>query len=67
MGKQRVIDGIGAYLQPFQDAAGKWRWRLRAEGNGRILASSEAYSSRRKCMKTVHGLADAYVMGVSLT
>lgn len=30
---------------------GKWFWKLVA-GNGRVLAHSEDYSSRRACLKT---------------
>ena len=29
----------------YEDAAGKWRFRLKA-GNGEIIASSEAYNSK---------------------
>jgi uncharacterized protein YegP (UPF0339 family) len=53
-----------AYIQPFIDQAGKWRWRLRSEGNHAILASSEAYSSERKCMDTVQGLMRQYKLPV---
>ena len=38
---------------------GCWFWRLVA-ANGEILASSEAYSSKGACLKTVKGLSKAY-------
>lgn len=31
-------------FEVFQDAAGEWRWRLKA-GNGRIVASGEGYKT----------------------
>lgn len=40
------------YVQPFQDSARKWRFRVRAK-NHRILAHSEAYSSFSKCWNAV--------------
>ena len=33
------------YFKVFQDRAMQWRWRLIA-GNGEIVASSEAYTTR---------------------
>ncbi len=35
-----------------------WRWRIR-HVNGNILASSEAYSTKKDCRDTVAGLAKA--------
>lgn len=38
----------------YRDAAGQWRWRLRA-GNGRIIADgSEGYSERRHAERAMY-------------
>jgi uncharacterized protein YegP (UPF0339 family) len=39
------------HIELFQSKDG-WRWRLMGR-NGRILATSESYSSRGMCRKTV--------------
>lgn len=39
-------------IEVIQNVNGCWYWRLVAE-NGEILATSEAYSSKSKCMQTV--------------
>lgn len=36
----------------FKDAAGKWRFRLKA-GNGEVIASSEAYESKAACQNGI--------------
>lgn len=44
----------GAAYSIYQDAAGEWRWQLRA-ANGRIIADSgEGYHNREDCL---HGIA----------
>ncbi len=43
------------YFEVFIDKAGKYRFRLKSR-NGRTLASSEAYSSRRRCLATVNAI-----------
>lgn len=42
-------------IELFLDKDKKWRLRIRAE-NGRIICSSEAYSSKRTCMDTARTL-----------
>jgi uncharacterized protein YegP (UPF0339 family) len=59
-------EALRAYVQLFQDRAGCWRWRLRASGNGQILASSEAYASERNAKKTALRLAAAHGMIVEM-
>ncbi len=46
------------HAQVYQDTAGGWRWRIRAE-NGRIVATSgEGYSSHAKAVDSLARLAD---------
>lgn len=47
-----------AYIKLFKDVNNCWRWRLVA-GNGEILANSEAYASKQKCIQTAKRLAEA--------
>lgn len=42
----------------FKNTLGCWHWHLLA-GNGEILASSEAYASKQKCLQTAKRLAEA--------
>lgn len=43
-----------AHFQLYKDASGHWRWRLRAAGNGKIIAdSAEGYGNRGDC---IHGM-----------
>ena len=53
-------------IEIFQDAAGEFRWRLRAP-NGRIVADgSEGYSRRRDAARAARRIgAAAVVAGVS--
>lgn len=39
----------------YKDAAGKFRWRLKAP-NGEIIASSEAYESKDSCKNGIHSV-----------
>jgi len=39
----------------FADAAGKWRWRLKAP-NGEIIANSEAYESQASCKNGIESV-----------
>ena len=32
----------------YRDAAGEWRWRLKAS-NGQIIASGQGYATERSC------------------
>lgn len=41
-----------------QNKLGEWFHHMKAS-NGRILQSSEAYSSKNKCMKTVNAICAA--------
>jgi uncharacterized protein YegP (UPF0339 family) len=42
----------------FKDAAGKFRWRLRA-ANGEQIAASEAYTSKEGCQKGIAAVKEA--------
>lgn len=55
---------VAARAELFRDRRGCWRWRLRSIRNGQILASSEAYASKRNALKTAAGLA--YACGLHL-
>jgi len=46
-------------LQPFQDKRGAWRWRMISAVNGKILASSEAYSDYDACADTFLAIANS--------
>lgn len=57
---------VPAHFQLFRDEIGEWRWRLRAAGNGKIIAdSAEGYNTRASCvagMKIVRDCAEtAYI------
>ncbi|UCE96120.1 MAG: YegP family protein [Candidatus Bathyarchaeota archaeon] len=39
----------------YKDAAGKFRWRLKAP-NGEIIASSEAYESKDSCKSGIESV-----------
>lgn len=48
-----------AHFEIYKDAAGEWRWRLRAV-NGRIVAdSAEGYAARRNAKLAVTATLDA--------
>ena len=55
------------YIQPFRDKAGLWRLRIRAGGNNKVLLSGEAYSSWRKCIKTLVLLHGATGLSIDFT
>lgn len=40
------------YIELFRDRNKRWRSRIKS-GNGKIIWSSEAYSSKKKCRQTV--------------
>ncbi|MEV6661564.1 YegP family protein [Nocardia fluminea] len=52
----------------FDDAAGKFRWRLKA-GNGEIIAQSQAYESKDSARKGIASVqtnaADATVVDLT--
>lgn len=54
--EDQTVEGFEALKNPkyevFTDAGGKYRFRLKAS-NGEIIAASQAYASRRSCMKGV--------------
>ncbi|HPM84096.1 MAG TPA: YegP family protein [Candidatus Anammoximicrobium sp.] len=54
------------YIQPFLDSASHWRFRIRA-ANHRVLASSEAYSSWRKCWQAVGLMHEATCLRVDFS
>jgi len=39
------------WIEILKNKNGKWFWRLKA-GNGKVLAHSEAYASKRNCRQT---------------
>lgn len=48
-----------AHFEVYRDAAGQWRWRLRAV-NGRIVAdSAEGYAAKRNAKRAVMSTLDA--------
>jgi len=48
-------------IELFKDVDKSWRFHIVAD-NGQIIATSEAYSSKRQCMDTVKSL-----LGLTLT
>lgn len=51
-------------IEVLKGKSGKWHWRIMAK-NGRILANSETYSSKRKALQTakrVAGLLKCFVV-----
>jgi uncharacterized protein YegP (UPF0339 family) len=48
-------------IQIVQGESGTWHWRIKS-ANGKILASSETYSSRRKASNTAMKLMTAEFM-----
>ena len=44
-------------IEFYKDKSKKWRFRLKSS-NGRILASSEAYSSKTKCVNGAKACVD---------
>jgi hypothetical protein len=68
-GKRNIVDGLVApspkergmkvgRFQVFEDKQCKFRWRLRA-ANGRIVASSEAYSRKYDAIRAVQAIDKA--------
>jgi len=49
-------------LELFLDRAGRWRWRARYS-NGRIAATSEAYSSKSTARKSAEALREGIRLG----
>ena len=39
----------------YQDAGGQFRFRLKA-GNGQVIASSQAYSTKKACMSGIESV-----------
>lgn len=39
-------------FEKYNDAAGQWRWRLRAR-NGKIIASGEGYRDEKDCDRAI--------------
>lgn len=49
------------HFETYQDAAGEWRWRLKAD-NGRTIADSgEGYKNRLDCIEGIELVKDAGV------
>lgn len=48
------------YLQLFQDKNKHWRIRLKAT-NGKVVMSGEAYSSKRKALKTARSIIAKHI------
>lgn len=51
-------------IEVLQNVNGCWYWRLVAE-NGEVLATSESYSSKTKCMKTVKSVSKTTGLTIS--
>jgi len=43
-------------IKLFKDKSDKWRWHILARNN-KVLAVSEAYETRRKCLQTAEKVA----------
>ena len=43
----------GVAYSVYQDAAGEWRWRLRAANNRIIADSGEGYHNRQDCLHAI--------------
>ena len=41
------------YFQTHQDNRGEWRWRFRAANHETIAVSSEGYSSKAACLRSI--------------
>ena len=51
----------------YHDAAGEWRWRLRAKNKKTVAISGEGYASQKDCeeaIKLVREAADAPVIEI---
>lgn len=49
---------LQAGFEPYQDRAGKWRWRLFA-ANGLVVATgNECFASRRNCVRAIRAVKD---------
>lgn len=49
------------YGQVYEDASGKWRWRVRS-GNGRIImCCGESFSERRKAVESMAMILDSII------
>lgn len=42
-------------LEPYDDRAGKWRFRLKA-GNGQVIATGEAYESKSAAQNGIESI-----------
>ena len=45
-----------AQFEIYEDAAGEFRWRLRAAPNSEPIASSEAYTSKAACKNGIESV-----------
>ena len=43
------------HFEVYKDAAGKYRFRLKA-ANGEVIATGEAYNSREACMEGIQSV-----------
>lgn len=41
------------YFEIYKDAAGQWRWRLKA-ANHETIAQGESYTSKQNCLHAVN-------------
>jgi uncharacterized protein YegP (UPF0339 family) len=49
---------VPAHFQLYKGKEGDWRWRLRVENNGRIIAdSAERYRNRMDCIHAIRLVA----------
>ncbi|MFJ4793987.1 YegP family protein [Kitasatospora purpeofusca] len=46
---------MAAKFEVYRDAAGKYRFRLKA-GNGEIIATGEAYESKAGCLNGIESI-----------
>lgn len=46
------------HIQVFEGSDG-WRWRIASKHNGQVMATSEAYASRKSAVRSASNLAAA--------
>ncbi len=45
-----------ATFEVYQDKAGEYRWRLRAQNSKLLAASSEGYKEKRSCLSSIESV-----------
>jgi uncharacterized protein YegP (UPF0339 family) len=50
-----LVSSMAGHFEVYKDAAGKYRFRLKA-ANGEVIATGEAYNSKEACMDGVQSV-----------